>query len=427
MLRPGFKYCKRIRPAACARYGAAMLTTCARRKYIHHPNLCQYVDAMCAQALRLCVVSEHYDVTLGELLLHNYSSGLPEPGVWAAAAQLLAGVAALHERGITHQRLASDNVLVCNTDRRGIPTLKLSDYGLSHISCGGGLSPCYPSRPSYLSPERVAAGPTAVTNTKDAQLWDVWSTGILLLETIEGSLPYPLAQPTNGEVLRGILEIARQRIVATSTLESGAAAWPASEPGRFASVAVPLQQLLNDCLELAGQRCTAAELLSQHPILSHTSVGGDGPAASAVAATIARTSLTRGEGELRCTSLPPIAATPTPPPVPLFRGRHNDDAAVRAGEQEQTGQSVEEKGTFTASEQVRTTALRRLKTEFFEWQARVPPIDGAGGEGGEGSPHISFTPRTATEVEALLRSAVRGPGGGSTPAAIFWPIHGAPP
>eukprot|EP01048_Picozoa_sp_COSAG05_P004737 COSAG05_NODE_266_length_12619_cov_81.601677_8_plen_74_part_00 len=58
---------------------------------------------MCGQVLRLCVVSEHYGMNLGELLVHSYPTGLPEPWLWGVATQLLAGVAALHGHGIAHQ------------------------------------------------------------------------------------------------------------------------------------------------------------------------------------------------------------------------------------------------------------------------------------------------------------------------------------
>ncbi len=106
--------------------------------------------------------------------------GLPPEDVMRAFAQLLAGLAFAHERGVVHHNLKAENILF---DEMG--NAKLGDFGFGRLyRIGSGEGPAFVDAAAvgYRAPELLqkgAAGPAA----------DVYALGILFYEALTGNIP----------------------------------------------------------------------------------------------------------------------------------------------------------------------------------------------------------------------------------------------
>lgn len=291
--------------------------------------------------------------------------------------------------------LQPDTVLVCDTpEQHDAPiTVKLADYGLHHVSDGGWLLQSPLTRPAYLSPERVAAGPplpplgwqepgssnsSGGNSTIDpnevakSALADVWSAGILLVEMIEGTLPRPL-RGAAAEVLHGVLAIARER---SHNCEAGgiSTAWPASECDRFDSLQIPLQQLMQACLEPVLCRRKSASELGR--------MGDAQPKMQCAGASLA------------CLALSALPQVSPPPSVPLACDANGN-----------TSHDVELVSSCNPTvavvhEETRSAALRSLVEDLVEWRSMM---------GRE---------RDQSEIEALLGVSA-GPTTHTQPIGVF--------
>ena len=177
---------------------------------------------------------------------------LPEAQARLYFAQLLAGVAYLHRRGIAHRDLKPANLLL----DRATDTVKIADFGLANTqdpseivgvlrtACGTAL---------YVAPEVIGAENTAGYNGHRA---DMWGCGVILYEMITGRFPFE-----DGLLMRQtvILQKIRAGVYSTRGLPAGAL------------------DIISRLLVLdPARRATAAELLSHPWLLSGgSSVGGD--------------------------------------------------------------------------------------------------------------------------------------------------------
>ena len=106
---------------------------------------------------------------------------LSERAVAEVARQVLQGLVHLHKQlRVVHRDIKPSNLLLNSSGH-----IKLSDFGVSS-QLSNSMSKClsWVGTVTYMSPERIR-GDTYSFNT------DIWSLGLLLLESATGRFPYP--------------------------------------------------------------------------------------------------------------------------------------------------------------------------------------------------------------------------------------------
>jgi serine/threonine-protein kinase len=196
----------------------------AMARRIAHRNVCRVHDLGEADGLRF-VTMELVD---GVGLRARLGAGIGAEQARALFAQIVAGVAAIHEAGVVHRDLKPDNIVVASDGRAVIV-----DFGLAReprapgdgVQAAAVASPVASvtltrdgdvvGTPRYMSPEQAAG------DTVDART-DVWALGLIGHELITGALPAHGADGTS-------------RVVDAAQL----AAWPAIAPVLRTCLEVP--------------------------------------------------------------------------------------------------------------------------------------------------------------------------------------------
>jgi len=220
---------------------------------IDHPNVCavyqtgETADGGLFLAAAFCE---------GETLAHRLQRGALKPAVAVdLAAQIAAGLARAHERGLLHRNLRPTNVFVAADGRAKIVDFGLPGVGEQTLFAAPEAAP---SAASYASPEQLHG------EWIDARS-DVWSLGAMLAEMITGRRPVPLepfgslraTQPEAPEEL--------EKIVARAM-----AAHPAD---RYASA----EELRDGLRGLGSASSRTASALASHPT-AVLGTGGPEPA-----------------------------------------------------------------------------------------------------------------------------------------------------
>jgi WD40 repeat protein len=123
----------------------------------------------------------------GESLDHRLARGrLPLKDIVSIGAQVAAGLAAAHEKGLIHRDIKPANVLL----ERGTNRVKLTDFGLARAAddvrlTGTGL---VSGTPLYMAPEQARG------EDLDARA-DLFSLGVLLYELCAGVTPFEAGTP----------------------------------------------------------------------------------------------------------------------------------------------------------------------------------------------------------------------------------------
>ncbi|KAJ0261643.1 Mitogen-activated protein kinase kinase kinase 15 [Hirschfeldia incana] len=165
-------------------------------------------------------------------LIKNSGGKLPEPEIRSYTRQILKGLMYLHERGIVHCDLKSENVMV------GGETAKIADFGCAKMAGNGSLE--FSGTPAFMSPE-VARG------EEQGFPADVWALGCVVIEMATGSSPWPELN----DVVAAIYKIG-------FTGESPEIPECLSEKGK---------DFLRKCLIRDPKQRWAVEELLQHPFL----------------------------------------------------------------------------------------------------------------------------------------------------------------
>ncbi|GAA1756447.1 serine/threonine-protein kinase [Luedemannella helvata] len=102
---------------------------------------------------------------------------LPWTQAAAVVAQVAAGLAAAHARGLVHRDVKPANVVLAPTGA------KLVDFGISTITGAEETSAEVMGTPAYLAPERISGKPASPAV-------DVYALGLLLYQAVAGALPW---------------------------------------------------------------------------------------------------------------------------------------------------------------------------------------------------------------------------------------------
>jgi serine/threonine protein kinase len=126
----------------------------------------------------------------GETLEHliRRSGGVKVKLALEIAAQVAAGLAAVHEQKLVHRDIKPSNIMV-NPEQGGVVTAKIIDLGLAKavsepgaqtaISTPGGFA----GTPEFANPEQFAGVPVDIRS-------DLYSLGVTLWETVTGKTPF---------------------------------------------------------------------------------------------------------------------------------------------------------------------------------------------------------------------------------------------
>jgi len=187
-----------LQPGVVERFRAEAQAT-AR---VSHPNVVQVHDWGEEDDAYYMVMEYVRGRTLRQIL----ASGALEPAqACDAMAQVLAGLAAAHEKGLVHRDIKPENILV------GVDgTVKVTDFGIARLAEAAGLTGSMMGTVAYAAPEQ-AKGAEIDGRT------DLYSAGCVLFELLTGAMPY------EGDAVSILHQHLSSRVPAPSLQEPGAA------------------------------------------------------------------------------------------------------------------------------------------------------------------------------------------------------------
>ena len=214
-----------------------------------HPNVTHLYDYGEAGG-RLFIALEYL---AGGTLEDRLTDGQPlaDTETEAIAAQLAAGLAHAHARGLVHRDVKPANVLFDDEGRS-----KLADFGIARITGGDTITEAgtVMGTATYISPEQAAGEPAGPAS-------DVYSFGVLLYRLLTGRLPFESNSPLELARMHRELEAPAIEVVrpdAPPELAAVATAALAKDPRRRPLDGAALAALLGAAPDVGAKTGAAA-------------------------------------------------------------------------------------------------------------------------------------------------------------------------
>lgn len=209
---------------------------------LRHPNLVAVNDLIVENG-SAAIVMEY--LSGGDLRTYLRAHGTLSPAeAFEIISKVTAGLAYVHECGVTHRDIKPENVL-----RTATGEIKITDFGVARLASGQQLTrmTSIVGTPDYLAPE-VVESETASPSS------DIYSAGITLYELISGLPPFSGGHPV--AVLRRHLEMELPTI-------------PGLDPKLMAAIATMLAKDpvdRPDAADLSNQLAQLAKTASKAPL-----------------------------------------------------------------------------------------------------------------------------------------------------------------
>jgi serine/threonine-protein kinase len=145
---------------------------------LSHPNICALFDYGEADGRPFMVLEHLPNGSLEDRL--RASAPFADGDTRLLAAEVAAGLAHAHERGLVHRDLKPANILFDAEDRP-----KIADFGIARMGGSGTLTEAGTvlGTATYISPEQASGAPAGPAS-------DVYSFGVILFRMLTGRLPF---------------------------------------------------------------------------------------------------------------------------------------------------------------------------------------------------------------------------------------------
>ncbi len=145
---------------------------------LEHPNICTVFETDQTEDGRLFIAMAFCD---GESLKRKIEHGpLPVAQALAIGAQIAAGLAAAHDKGVVHRDIKPGNVMVADDGR-----VRIVDFGIARLADQTRLT-----RTGEVMGTTAYVAPELFLSEEADHRVDLWALGVVLYEMVTGRLPW---------------------------------------------------------------------------------------------------------------------------------------------------------------------------------------------------------------------------------------------